>query len=118
MSGGQVAAHNTAVVARHKIVVFIHGDINPLRELASRSRGARHPRVLFVHSGACAPGFSNVSPLATISIPMLDPYPTNHTEIACPCLRADISIAGFLFPDEFNNAGGHIGYGGYHVGLA
>lgn len=38
-----------------------------MREPASRSRGARHPHVLRVHSGACAPGFPDVAPLATIS---------------------------------------------------
>lgn len=48
-----------------------HSDINLLRELSSRSRGARHPGArsgrLNVHSGACAPGSPNDSPLATIS---------------------------------------------------
>jgi len=33
--------------------------INLLREPASWSRGARHPRVLNVHSGACTLGFHN-----------------------------------------------------------
>ena len=49
---------------------LIHSDINLLREPASGLRGARHPRVLHVHSGACAPGFPNASPLATISVAM------------------------------------------------
>lgn len=47
-----------------------HSDINLLRELSSRSRGARHPHVLNVHSGACAPGSPNDSSLATISVAM------------------------------------------------
>jgi len=47
--------------------MIMQSDINLLREPASWSRGARHPRVLNVHSGVCVPGFHNVGSLATIS---------------------------------------------------
>ena len=48
----------------------IHSDINLLREPASGSCGARHPHVLNVHSGACAPDSPDAGPLATISVAM------------------------------------------------
>ncbi|MDD5058644.1 MAG: hypothetical protein PHQ60_12310 [Sideroxydans sp.] len=41
-----------------------------MREPASGSRGARHPHILNVHSGACAPGSPDVGSLATISVAM------------------------------------------------
>jgi gamma-glutamyltranspeptidase / glutathione hydrolase len=44
----------------------IHSDINLLHDPASGS----HSGKLNVHSGACAPGFPNVSPSATISVAM------------------------------------------------
>jgi protein ImuB len=69
---GKEAVFGIAPVADHRPerAWRIHSDINLLREPASESRGARHPHVLPVHSGVCAPGSSDVDPLATISAAM------------------------------------------------
>ena len=48
----------------------IHSDINLLRELASGSRVLGILIYCHAYSSACAPGFPNASPLATISVAM------------------------------------------------
>jgi cell division protein ZapE len=56
-----------------------HSDINLLREPASGLRGARHPHVLLVHSGACAPCAPDAGSLATISVAMFESPPLAGT---------------------------------------